>query len=474
MSLEATLPPKCGAILWLAAADTPAGLIDPSLEWFPHIAGAANTASIPASMLADTPIAVWQSVPTEVPFGPTLLKEDPIQNTQGLFMVLVQRAQKAVRSLRGRYLAVRIQLQGDGHVTPEIAGLRVYGSRFSYVQNYLPEIYHEGAFGSAAEKTGSSTRRDFFERFIDLFEAQFTRIEDHVANAYLLTRSESTPEDAIGWLGSWIGIPQDNYPPDRGRTRLQATPFLYKWRGTTRGVTKALDVATNGMASRGAIIVIEDFRLRHIFATILGADLSDQNDPLLPGFSGSSNSFVGDTLFLSNPAMQAKIQALYATDLNIAGSTEAVQAFYDQLALRMTVFVHNQVEDVNLNLVQSIVQAEKPAHVLASVKVATQPFMIGLASLLGINTYLGPDPPRNTATVDVSSVGRYDVVTHMPSLDPRMEDGLNYQAYAKPIARIQAPAAVKPGGSIQLDGSVSSSPPGTTITLYTWTLVQPK
>jgi hypothetical protein len=46
--------------------------------------------------------------------------------------------------------------------------------------------------------------------------------------------------------------------------------------------------------------------------------------------------------------------------------------------------------------------------------------MIGMASLLGINTYLGPSPPRNPVTVNVSDVGRYDVVMEMPSLDPRM------------------------------------------------------
>ena len=55
----------------------------------------------------------------------------------------------------------------------------------------------------------------------------------------------------------------------------------------------------------------------------------------------------------------------------------------------MTVFIHNQVEDINLKLVQRIVQAgKKPAHVQAFVRVATEPFMIGLASLLGVSTYL--------------------------------------------------------------------------------------
>ncbi len=471
--LEAVFPPRCGALLWLAASDNRADLVNPSFPWLPHNFGASNTASISPSLVAGAPRAAWQSIPTEVAFAPTLLGEDPVEDRQGLFMVLVQRANKAVRSLSGRYLGVRIQLNGDGRITPEIAGFRVYGSRFSYVQNYLPEIYRENKFGTAADTDGPSTHRDFFERFVDLFESQFTRIEDRVANAYLLTRPESTPDDSLGWLGSWIGIDPDNYPPSRCRARLEATPYLYRWRGTTKGITKALDVATNGLCTSGAIIVIEDFRLRHLFATILGADLSIQNDPLLPGYSGSSNSIVGDTLFLGDPRLQAELQALYAADLNLPGGSQAVQSFYDQFANRMTVFIHNQVESVNLNLVKSIVEAEKPAHVLASVRIATQPLMIGLASLLGVNTFLGPDPPRNTATLDVSDVGRYDVVTHMPSLDPRLENGQSYQAYGKPIARITGPAAVKPGDPILLDGGASAAPPGATITSYLWTLIQP-
>jgi hypothetical protein len=91
-----------------------------------------------------------------------------------------------------------------------------------------------------------------------------------------------------------------------------------------------------------------------------------------------------------------------------------------------------------------------------------------------VNTYLGPEPPRNTATLDVSDVGRYDIVTHMPSLDPRLENGQSYQAYAKPIARIKAPTAVRPGDPILLDGSASTASAETTIATYTWTLVQPE
>ncbi len=418
MFLEAILPPRCSVVVWLTAADQPSGVTAPSAAWYPHAFGDADMSALPQ----DTPQGGWLSIPSEVPFARPMLSTTPIQNQQGLFMALVQRNNRAVRNLRGRFLGIRVELQGDRRTTPEIAALRVWSSRFSYVTNYLPQLYRENKFGSDADAVGSPTHRDFFERFVNIFEAQMTRIEDRVANAYLLTRAETTPDSALDWLGGWVGLNPTGYPPDRRRARLQAASSLRQYRGTVTGVTQALDIATNGLCSSGAIIVIEDFRLRHIFATILGADLSNPGNPLLPGFSSSSNSFVGETLFLGNPRDQAEVLALYSAELPQSTAEQSqVQQFFDSLANRMTVFVHNQVQTADLNLVQKIVEHEKPAHVAAAIRIASQPFMVGLAALLGVDSYLAPNPPRDPVVVGTSQIGRYNMVIQAPSLDPRLE-----------------------------------------------------
>jgi hypothetical protein len=230
-----------------------------------------------------------------------------------------------------------------------------------------------------------------------------------------------------------------------------------------------LDVATNGLCSRGAIIVIEDFRLRRIYATILGANLSIQDDSLLPGFSGSGNSIVGDTLFLGDPT-DKDFLALFASAVATPAEQQQVQSFYDQLAHRISVFVHDQVETVDLKLVQMIVEQEKPAHVMASVVRARQPLMVGLASLLGVNTYLASEPARGAATLNHSQIGRYDVVTHVPSLDPRLESGQSAGQWDKPVARISAPLAVSVGQPIPLDGSESTAGMGATLNAFSWKL----
>jgi phage tail-like protein len=416
--LEAALPPRCSVVVWLTAADQPSGISAPSAAWYPHAFGDADMSALPDG----TPQGVWLSIPCEVPFAQPMLNDMPVRDRQGLFMALIQRNNRVVRNLRGRFLGIRVELQGDRRSTPEIAALRVWSSRFSYVGNYLPELYRENKYGADADATGNSTRRDFFERFVNIFEAQMTRIEDRVAHSYLLTRSESTPDGALDWLGGWVGLDPDGYPPDRRRARLEAASMLHKYRGTAKGVTLALDIATNGLCTSGAIVVIEDFRLRHIFATILGADLSNPGNPLLPGLTGSSNSFVGDTLFLGNPRDQAEVLALFSPELPESPAEQSqLRQLFDALANRMTVFVHNQAQTVDLNLVQRIVEQEKPAHVAAAIRVASQPFMVGLAALVGADSYLAPDPPREPVVVGASQIGRYNMVIQAPSLDPRLE-----------------------------------------------------
>jgi phage tail-like protein len=420
--LEAVLPPRCGVVVSLATSNSTADFAADAKTppaWYQHFFGAVDPS---AALPADAPAGAWLPVPSEVPFASPLLTESPVAGRQGLFMVLVQRAGTAVRNLTGRYLGIRIQLSGDRRSTPEVAALRVYASRFSYVSRYLPQLYRENKYGADADVPGRSTHRDFLERFVNIFEAQMTRIEDRIAASYLITRPESTPDEALDWLGSWIGLDPDGYPPDRRRARLLAAPQLHRQRGTVSGIIAALDVATSGLCQRGAVLVLEAFRLRHIFATILGADLSDRSDPLLPGHTASSNSFVGDTLFLGDPG-SSDVLTLFASSNLLPTQQGEVQSFLDALAWQLLVFIHDQVEAVDVNLVRQIVEYEKPAHLVANFQLAAQPFMIGLASLLGVNSYLGAEPPPDPVVVDVSRVGRYNLIAHLPSLDPRFEDG---------------------------------------------------
>jgi len=55
---------------------------------------------------------------------------------------------------------------------------------------------------------------------------------------------DTTPEDMIGWLASWLGLTLDhNQSPERQRELVRVGVELLRWRGTERGVREAVAAA---------------------------------------------------------------------------------------------------------------------------------------------------------------------------------------------------------------------------------------
>lgn len=501
--LEARLPAGCGAIVWLAATDTRNAPAAPRLAeadapdglWHPHLFGGAPA---PAGFGA-APRAAWVSLPSEIPHHSGLLHCPPERDRAGLFTALIQRATRPVKVLRGRYLWVRVQLYGDGRSTPQLAALRAYGSRFSYVRRYLPELYRESQFGPEGDEPSANPRptpADFLERFVGNFEGVLTALEDRIAAAYVLTHPASTPDDALPWLATWIGADlAPGLPAQRQRQWLLAALALHQRHGTLGGLRLALELGTGGEVLRvplgalrasatadtdaeqvrlpavgelllvdadapalrarnpqgasgvvnslllaagsatatgevqvvlggavsgGEIVVVEDFRLRRVVATILGANFAGEPDPLLPGLTVNSNSLVGDTLMLGEESRKAFL-ALYRADLEVSeGEAEATAELYDRLAHRVTVLVHQDVAPSDLSLIRSLAAQHAPAHVEVRVIAARYPFLVGIASLIGVDSYLAPEPPRRPVRIDESAIGQRDFVQQAAALDPRV------------------------------------------------------
>ncbi|GAB4191740.1 MAG: hypothetical protein OHK0022_05630 [Roseiflexaceae bacterium] len=484
--LEAVIPPGCGISVWLAASDSPtpppqpaalgptpdpAALVQPAV-WHEHRFGQRF-----AHRGGEVPVGNWLPNASELPGQPGMLGCAPEPQQTGLFCALIQRAGQRVRSLRGRYLHIWVELHGDELSSPELAGLRAYGSRFSYVQRYLPELYHEQTFGPEADLPGPATERDFFERFVALFEGVLTPLEDQIAQAYLLSDARTAPEEALEWLGSWIGLGFDPaYPLDRRRALLAQAPQLFRLRGTLPGLKLALDIASGGGVRGGEIVVLEDFRLRRTFATILGADLADEHDPLLQGLVASGNSFVGDTLFLGDTALEQRKEflALFRDDLPKTEAERArAGALLDRLANRVTVLVHQNYEPQDLALIRRIVEQEAPAHVAARVLASTYPFLVGMAALVGVDTYLRNDPPARPVTLERSRLGERDYLLRPASLDPRLGGGAVPLVSDKPVAGPAAASlSANTGEDFTLDASGSRAAPGKQITAYRWTLLE--
>ena len=311
---------------------------------------------------------------------------------------------------------------------------------------------------------------DFTARMLSSFEGVLTQVEDRVAAAHLVTDPGSVPEHNLEWLAGWIGVAFDSaLPADRRREWLRAAPDLARRHGTRDGLRLALDVASGGGVRGGEIIVVENFRLRRILATLLGVDLADETDPLLPGLQQSGNSVVGDTLVLGDDE-RVELLALFREEAASATEDAAVISFYGRLAHRATVLVHREVEPQDFALIRRIVQLETPAHVDVRVVAATWPLLVGIASLVGVDTYLGPPRLPRPVQVERSGLGMGDFLIGLAALDPRLSGA---PSAVPPQAEAGPDRIVAPGSSFILDASASRAAPGQRIAQYRWRRLPP-
>lgn len=465
--LDASVPAGCGIAFLLAATNRDeAPLAEDDDAWHPHYVGTIPEAAVVGDP-ALYPRAVRHSAASEIPLHAGQIPRDRAPADAGLYSVLIQRVRCPVRALRGRYLWIRVVLYGSGCNTPELYAFRAYAPRFSYRDRYLPELYWEAADGHDANAVSRqpvpSTPADFLERFLCLFEGVLTPLEDQVASAHLLTSPARVPADGLPWLASFIGFSLDDGLPLAEATRrrlLACAPDLYRWHGTLAGLRLALDVVTEGAVTRGDILIVENFRLRRTFATILGLRLGREDDPLLPQSIQSANSVVGDTLFLgdSQAADKDEVCALFRLDADAAAqprddprsALQAVRNFYARHAHRVTILINAQVGNQYRGVLGPLISRLTPASVEASWVATTQRFLVGVASLLGIDTVPGGPTEAAPLRLNASYLGQYSTLQGGARLDPR-------QVRVGPVAQTaeRRPAVRSDGNTTNQNGAGS-------------------
>ncbi|MGA9582589.1 MAG: hypothetical protein WBR13_11550 [Allosphingosinicella sp.] len=506
---EAALPGQGAIDIEALATDTPGTPALPGEEgagrWAPHRISASRSPDSPP----DLPHASWCRESSEVPFGAARLSCPARPGSAGLFTLLLQDCGRKVRRLSGRYLWLRVALTGNGQSSPELAALRVYGNRFSYRDRYLPAFYREPLGGPDSAAQGPATRHDFMDRLLGLFEGVLTETEGKIASSWLLTDPAAAPPEALPWLGSWIGLPCRNGAITGDyRQSLLAAPYTAALNGTLGGLLAALELATGGLfvgggrldrsrpapppgspalarlgdlslralmlsesamltggsVTRGDIVVVEGFRLRRTFATILGADLADEEDPLTLGMARSGNSIVGDTLILGDEA-RSELLALYRSEIDDSrGDSAAVEQFYARLAHRVLVLVRGVDEAAEIRRLTEIVEEASPAHVEPRVHHVRDPLIVGAASLVGIDTYLAEGMPFERVRLGRSILGEGDFVAGSGHLDPRADA----PASIPPVAVARGPGEVWSGSGFTLSAAGSSAAPGRRINRYIW------
>lgn len=217
--------------------------------------------------------AAGSEIPFDDPFGRTEADRD--RPGTGTWEVLLQQA-------TGRYLDLRLTLQGNGRTTPRLHALRLYTPRFSYLDEYLPDVYQS-----------DPTSADFLERFLANPEGVFTAFEGRIAEVQQLFDTRTVPAEYLDWLGEWLGATFDaDLDANRRRLFLAHAMTLYRQRGTVAGLLRLLRLALHpcpdatlfeapDAAPRRAgydVRIVEAFRTRSHPRVSLG----DLTEPLRP------------------------------------------------------------------------------------------------------------------------------------------------------------------------------------------------
>jgi phage tail-like protein len=302
---------------------------------------------------AETPEALaqqpWRSQPTaylrptgcEVPYTRLWNDTELMQPHTGTWELLLQKTQ-------GRYLQIRLTLQGDGRHTPRVRAMRVHYPRFSYLKQYLPAVYQQ-----------EPVSMQMVENFLANPEGLFTTLEGLIAQAQTLLDVRTVPPEAVDWLGSWLGLAMEPAWSDYQRRLLIAhAPYFFQRRGTLAGVMQA--VLLTAYPNLGLEIFRDDNHERYPTVRIIERFRTRTH----PGVA------------LGDPTEQS------------VATTGNVQTDAQARAHRFTVMVPTTLEAETLRLLERIVELEKPAHTWFDIKRYWALFRVGEVRL-GLDTVLG-------------------------------------------------------------------------------------
>lgn len=342
-----------------------------------------------------------------------------------------------VRSRPGRFLWLRLELGGDGQVSPLVCAALVESPRVS-LRRYLPAVF--GADEQSA---------DFTDRLLAVYDATLRSVESKIDGfaKYLDPLSAPTPRgredtpDFLGFLASWIGLTLvREWPEARRRHFVKRAASLYPLRGTPRGLHAQLllllgfdrlleacpdercatrceprplncGVPPARRAAPPPPLILEHFRLRRWLFAGRGK-LGD--DSLLWGKSIVNRSELSSAVGERRGNAQVGV-----TQLNTLPDPERDPLHVH--AHRFSVFVPARVrgEGGEKRAFEQLLARETPAHAACDVHYVEPRFRVGRQAMVGLDSVIARTP--RGVSLARNELGRATVLT---SKRPRGAPGM--------------------------------------------------
>lgn len=302
----------------------------------------------------------------------------------------------------GRYLWLRLHLEGDGRRSPVVYALRVSQPRPPLLER-LP------AFWRADPEAGERS-----ERLLALFEGPLTELEHRSEALLRLFLPALTPAEALPWLAGFLALTYHDQVPERVRRQLLAEiATLYRQRGTRPGLERLLSILAEAPAG-APVVIVEAFRLRRRTAALLGEptvlgpalELGGREgalglDPLAidPLAIGSSGDYDEERMALAHGALLATRASersagnspCPSTDPPSPLASDPLRRWFRQRAHRFTVLVPRCRTAALEVVLEQALQAHKPAHTLHQLCWIEAGYCLAQGVRVGLHR-LGPSP----------------------------------------------------------------------------------
>ena len=281
----------------------------------------------------------------------------------------------------GRYLYLRLRFtSSDGTSSPVVRRVRLDFPRITSL-DHLPDVYRE-----------NPKAEEFTERFLSLFDSLLGDVDGIITRYPALLDASGVPDELLPWLAKFFDIGLDpTWDSATRRAIVQNAPKLYKERGTPAGLRDALSLifgvkpAISESSPTGPWGAIGDRK------TIAAA----QCDPGQTPASVRRTARLGSVRLFGKTKVRFRLGSspLCGAPLRSYGNPDLDPFAAGSYRFRILVPPLPDNSPQAQQRLRDLVESQKPAHTVASVRFGGTGFLLGHWSAVGVDTAFVPLAP---------------------------------------------------------------------------------
>jgi phage tail-like protein len=221
---------------------------------------------------------------------------------------------------------------------------------------------------------------DFSERFLSLFDSAIADLDGAIERYPALLDPTGVPEEVLPWLGSFVDVSFDSaWTTERRRAILKAIPDLYRKRGTPAGLKKAVQLVFDVEPA------IQELGAERMWGAIARAKCPDELQ---------AAARLGRVRLFGRSSARFRLGSsqLSKTPLRSFGNPDRDPLASGAYRFRVLVPPGSDRSQIWRERVRRLVESQKPAHTVASMRVGGSGFVLGTWAAVGVDTMFGTVP----------------------------------------------------------------------------------